>query len=366
MVFKVEQTVFAMILAGGVGTRLWPRSRRSTPKQFLDLLGERTMLQATVDRVTPLIPPDRILVMTNAEYVDDVRAQLPELPVENVIGEPAPRGTGPAVGLAAWHIRVREPNAVMLSLHADHYIRDDEGFRRALRAGAEVAHEGWLVNLGVKPTYPATGLGWVELGDRLGEFQGIEVAQVKRFVEKPDLETAEQFLASGRYLWNSGIFAWRVDVILQQFEVHLPEIAERLAQIGAAIGTPEADRTLSEVWATLKGETTIDRGIMERATHVATVPMDVGWDDVGSWSSLAALLPADGDGNVIKNPEEPVLIDCKNVFVYSPGKFIAAVGLEDLVVVDTGDALLLCRRDRVQDVKQVVNALQSRGRTDLL
>lgn len=355
-----------MILAGGVGSRLWPLSRRGTPKQLLDLLGERTMLQATVDRIAPMIPLDRIYVMTNAEYVAEVQAQLPEVPPANIIGEPAPRGTAPAVGLAAWHIRSRDPQAVMLSLHADHHIDDAQGFRRALGAAVDVAREGWLVNLGVKPTYAATGLGWVELEKSLGTYRGIEVWRVKRFVEKPDETTAESFLASGRYLWNSGIFAWRVDVILGAFERFLPAISEPLARIGAAVGTPEAGRTLNEVWATLDGETTIDRGIMERATQVATVPLDVGWDDVGSWSSLIALLPTDEHRNVVSGTGDHLLLDCENVYILSEEKFVAAIGLRDLVVVEVGDALLLCHRDRAQDVKYIVSHLQSHGRQDLL
>lgn len=362
----MEQSVFAMILAGGVGTRLWPLSRRETPKQLLDLLGERTMLQATVDRVAPMVPPDRVYVMTNAEYVEQARAQLLEVPPANIIGEPAPRGTAPAVGLAAWHIHRRDPSAVMLSLHADHHIADAEGFRLALGAAVDVAREGWLVNLGVKPTYAATGLGWVELDRPLGDFRGVEAWRVKRFVEKPDAPTAERFLESGRYLWNSGIFAWRVDVILSAFERLLPTISERLARIGRALGTPEEERVLGEIWATLSGETTIDRGIMEHARQVATVLMDVGWDDVGSWSSLIALLPTDGDGNTVSGVGESVLIDCKNVFILSEEKFIAAVGLQDLIVVDVGDALLICHRDRAQDVKQIVSHLQAHSRHDLL
>jgi len=362
----VEQSVFAMILAGGVGTRLWPLSRRGTPKQLLELLGERTMLQATVDRIAPMIPLERVYVMTNAEYVEQARAQLPNVPPKNIIGEPTPRGTAPAVGLAAWHIQTRDPKAVMLSLHADHHIADPEGFRQALGAAIDVAREGWLVNLGVRPTYAATGLGWVEMDSSLGKFRGVEAWRVKRFVEKPDIERAEHFLESGRYLWNSGIFGWRVDVILKVFERLLPSISERLAQIGAALGTPEAEATLREVWATLRGETTIDRGIMEHAAQVATVPMDVGWDDVGSWSSLIALMPADASGNTVRGAGDSILVDCERVFILSEEKFIAAIGLSDLVVVDVGDALLICHRDRAQDVKRIVSQLQAQGRHDLL
>lgn len=358
--------LYALILAGGVGTRLWPRSRSNNPKQLLGLTSERTMIQQTLDRVKPLIDPSHIWVMTNAEYVDLVRAQLPEVPPDNVVGEPAPRGTAPAIGLGAQFVARHDPHGVMFALHADHFIADDEGFRNAMKAAAEVAQDGWLVNLGITPTRPEIGYGYVELGDEVGTFANQTAFDVLRFREKPDMETARQYVESGRYLWNSGIFCWRVDRIQQEFNHQIKPIQEVLDRIGAALETLEFQPTLWNEWDHIHGETTIDHGIMEHATKVATVPMSVGWNDVGAWDSLAALLPRDDNGNCVTGTGDSIVLDAKNVFVHSTEKLVAVVGVEDLIVVDVEDALLVTRPDRAQDVKRVVNELKARGRTDLL
>ena len=361
-----NNNLYALILAGGVGTRLWPRSRKQMPKQMQDLTGERTMLQETVHRIRDLIPPENIWVMTNAEYVDLVCTQLPELPFENVVGEPAPRGTAPAIGLGAEYVAKRNPQGIMFALHADHYIPDEAGFRRAMQAAAGVAKQGWLVNLGVTPQRPETGYGYVELGESLGTFVEQPAYRVLRFREKPNAETARQYVESGRFLWNSGIFCWRTDMIQAAFETHLPEIKQVLGRIGASLGTPDASQTLLSQWAQLKGETTIDRGIMERATRVATVPMDVGWNDVGAWDSLAALMPKDDSNNSVTGKGDTIVVDSQNIFVHSQDKFVAVVGVKDLIIVDTGDALLVMSPDRAQQVKQIVKFLRKNGRTELL
>jgi mannose-1-phosphate guanylyltransferase len=358
--------LYALILAGGVGTRLWPRSRAALPKQMLGLTAERTMLQQTVDRVQALIPPEHIWVMTNAEYVDLVRAQLPELPAANVVGEPAPRGTAPAIGLGAQFIARKQSQGVMFCLHADHYIADEETYRKAMQSAAAVAKEGWLVNLGVTPTRPETGYGYVELGKFLGDFHDQPAHEVVRFREKPDAETAKEYVESGRYLWNSGIFCWRTDVIQAEFTRLLPDIQNCLTRIGDAIGAQDFQTRLWEEWETLKGETTIDRGIMEHAAKVATVPMDVGWNDVGAWDSLASLVSRDEKGNSVTGTGDTIVLDSENTFIYSEEKLVAVVGVQDLIVVDVNDALLVMHQSRAQDVKQVVNELKARGRNDLL
>ena len=359
-------SLYALILAGGVGSRLWPRSRSDRPKQMLDLTGERSMLQQTVDRIRPLIPPENVWIMTNAEYVPLVREQLPELPAAQVVGEPSPRGTAPAIGLGAEHVFRRDPAGVMFALHADHFIEDEAAFRRAMEGAAEVAGRGYLVSLGVTPTRAETGYGYVELGDDLAPAAGQSAFEVRRFVEKPDAETARRYVDSGQYLWNSGIFCWRVDTIRDAFAALLPEIHGVLARIGEAVGTEGADAALAALWGELPPETTIDRGIMERAERVATVPMSVGWNDVGAWDSLAALAARDGAGNSVQGAGESVVIDSRDVYVYSEERFVAVVGVENLVVVDSGDALLVVHRDRAQEVKKIVEHLKAARRTDLL
>jgi mannose-1-phosphate guanylyltransferase len=362
----MTNTLYALILAGGVGTRLWPRSRTTMPKQMLGLTSHRTMIQQTFDRVREVIAPEHIWVMTNAEYVDLVRAQLPEIPSANVVGEPAPRGTAPAIGLGAQFVAKQNPKGVMFCLHADHFIADEESYRAAMQSAAAIAQEGWLVNLGVTPTRAETGYGYVELGDTVGTYEGAPGYRVERFREKPDADTAREYVESGRYLWNTGIFCWRTDRIQAEFTRLLPPIQTTLTTIGDAIGTATFQETLWGEWETLSGETTIDHGIMEQATQVATVPMNAGWNDVGAWDSLAALLPRDTQGNSVTGAGETIVLDTQNTFVHSEEKMVAVVGVRDLIVVDMNDALLVMHQDCAQDVKKIVTELKARGRTDLL
>lgn len=364
MSIRDTDNVYAVILAGGVGTRLWPRSRRNRPKQLLSLVGKQSLLQMTVDRIRPIIPSERVFIMTNQEYVADIRSQVPNVPAAQVIGEPAVRGTAPAIGLGAYVIEQLDPDAVMISLHADHYFSDEEQFRRAVVAAAGVAGDRWLVSLGVRPEYPATGYGYVELAQNLGTYQGHSAYEVKQFKEKPDLETARRFVASDNYLWNSGIFCWRIDVILDAFRRLLPEHAAVLKRIASAFGTERWNDALAREWATIPEEATIDRGIMERADRVATVPMSAGWSDIGSWESLAELMPMNDDENVIAG--DVVAFDSRRVFAHSDNRFIALVGVNDLIVVDDSDAILVCHRKRAQHVKEIVKWLEQEGREDML
>ncbi len=347
--------LYVLILAGGTGTRLWPRSRKGLPKQLLPLISKRTMLQETVDRIRAIIPPERTFVATNDAYLDIVRAQLPELPRANIIGEPEPRGTAPSIGLGAMHIARRDPDAVMASLHADHFIKDAEGFRRALVHAGEIAARGFLVTLGIQPSIPETGYGYIQRGERLDRLDGQEVYRVERFLEKPDWETAMRFVQSGEYYWNSGIFAWQVSTLFEEFDQHLPTLHAQLQEIGDGLGTRDERETMTRTWKNIATET-IDVGVMEKSTRVAVLPIDIGWSDVGSWATLLELLARNHDGNVVQG--EHIGVDTQSSLIFSENRLIATVGLRDIIVVDTGDALLVCHKDRAQDVKKIVDELK--------
>jgi mannose-1-phosphate guanylyltransferase len=350
--------LFGLILAGGSGTRLWPRSREARPKQFIDLLGPSTMLQDAHARLLPIIPAERIVVATSREHVGTVREQLPDVPAENVLAEPEGRGTAAAIGFGAVAIRQRDANATMVVVTADHRILKTDDFRAVVLAAAEVASEGWLVTLGIQPSYPETGYGYVERGEPLKAAAVREVYRVNRFVEKPDRATAEDYVRRGTFSWNSGMFVWRVDRILGELQRHMPALRAGLDEIGAALPNPSAGDVLRSVWPHLPKET-IDFGIMEKADRVAVLPADIGWSDVGSWSAVYELSPRDNAGNVALGKVLP--LDTRGSLIYSPHRLIATVGVDDLVVVDAGDVLLICPRARAQDVKRIVSELQARG-----
>lgn len=351
--------MYAVILAGGSGTRLWPRSREQWPKQFLDLGSGRTMLQEAVERIEPLIPLHRVYVITNRDYVGIVREQVPALPASNVIGEIAGRGTAPAVGLAAIMLRRVDPEAIMAVLTADHWIAARERFRQALQAAAEVAARGYLVTLGIRTERPETGYGYIERGEPLERAGDFEVYRVARFIEKPDLETARAFVQSGRHVWNSGMFIWRVHHILAEIERLMPDLYAQLHEIEAYLGTPREEETLQRIWPQIARQT-IDYGVMERARDVAVIPVDIGWSDIGSWATLLDLLPADEHGNVLTGEVE--LIDVHHSLIYSPKRLIAAIGMENMIIVDAGDALLICPKERAQEVRNIVERLQCQGK----
>ncbi len=352
--------LYPIILAGGVGSRLWPRSRRRTPKQFLDLAGTgRTLLQAAYDRMTPLVPADQIYVVTNAEYVATVAGQLPDLPPANIIGEAAARGSAAAIGLAAIHLQTRDPQAVMAVLTADHLIEQDETLRQILVGAAELAQEGILITLGIEPTYAETGYGYIEMGESLGVFGGHPAHLVQSFREKPDQATAANFLAAGNYAWNSGMFVWRVDAILAEFERQLPLHFAALTGLAPALGRVDEAAAVERFWMPLPANVTIDYGIMEGAGRVAVFPASLGWNDIGSWAALLEVLPKDESGNVTLGRH--LSHESRNVLIYSPNRLVATVGLQDMVVVDTDDVLLIMPAARAQDVKALLTALRSQG-----
>ncbi len=354
---------YALIMAGGVGTRLWPLSRRDRPKQALRLVGQRTMFEHAVDRLAPLFQPEQIFVVTGTEHVETLTAQAPELPPENFIVEPEGRGTAPCIGLGAIHLRRHDPEAVMAVLTADHFIADTARFRRVLAAAAQVAEEGHMVTLGITPASPSSGYGYIKQGKGLVTTGGFPIFCVERFTEKPSPETALHMVKSGEYSWNSGMFVWRVGRILDEFQRQMPEFYAQLAEVEAALGTSRYEPALGRVWPQVTKQT-IDYGVMEGAEDVAVIPVDIGWSDVGSWASLSELLPADEEGNIIVGPH--VGINTRDTLVFGGKRLIATIGLEKMVIVDTEDALLVCTREREQQVRAIVRQLKEDERSEWL
>jgi mannose-1-phosphate guanylyltransferase len=354
---------YALIMAGGSGTRLWPLSRQQTPKQALQLAGERTMFQMAVDRILPLFPPERIFVVTRGEYAPILSQQSPTLPIENFILEPEGRGTAPAIGLAAIHIQKQDPDGVMVVLTADHFIARGEDFLQALRAAIQSALQGNLVTLGIQPTFPSTGFGYIQQGSQQAVFEGQPVFRLGRFTEKPSAEVAQRMLAEGGYSWNSGMFVWQLAQIMAEFERQMPEFFAQLTRIQAALGTPDYSQVLGQVWKGV-GKQTIDYGVMEGARSAAVIPVDIGWTDIGTWNNLPDVLPLDADGNAIRGTH--LGIDTHHSIVMGGKRLIATIGLENIVIVDTPDALLVCTREREQEVREIVKRLAESGRSDLL
>jgi len=348
----------AVIMAGGTGTRLWPLSRKEQPKQALKLIGERTMFQHAVDRLAPLFPPERICVVTNAALAEILQQQAPELPAENFFLEPAGRNSAPAAGLAAIHLLRRDPDAIMVMLTADHYIVDTAHFRAALAAGEKVAADGTIVTLGIRPAYPATGFGYIEQGAAQVIVDGFRVYSSAGFIEKPNPATAQRFLEDGRHTWNSGMFVWRADRLMAEFAAQLPGLHAALTRIAAALGSPSAQVVLNDEWSRVVG-VSIDYGIMEHAQNVSVIPVDFGWSDIGNWSALTDVLPGDKDGNVLH--AKAVLIDSHNCFLRSDGRLVAAIGLEEMIIVDTPEVLLVCPRSRAEEVRDLVTLLETDG-----
>jgi mannose-1-phosphate guanylyltransferase len=346
-------------MAGGIGTRLWPASRRDRPKQSLKLVGNRTMFEHAIDRIAPVFQPEQVFVVAGSEHVPDLADQAPELPMGNFISEPVGRGTAPAIGLGAIHLHRQDRDAVMAVLTADHFIASVERFRRVLGAAAEVAEAGYLVTLGIEPSSPSTGYGYIHQGEELDQIDGFDVFHVRRFTEKPSRETALHMVESGEYTWNSGMFIWRVDRIIEEFQSQMPDFYVKLAEVEAALGNRGYQPTLDRVWPHVTKQA-IDYGVMEGAEDVAVIPVDIGWSDVGSWASLAELLAEMGDqddkGNVVVGQHAG--IDTKDSLIFGSQRLIATIGLDGMIVVDAGDAILVCPMDREQEVRHMVHRLE--------
>lgn len=357
-------TFWVVIPAGGSGTRLWPLSRATRPKFLLPLTGERSLLQQTMDRLRPLASPERTVVVCGPAHAPAIIRQLPDVPETNLLVEPSPKGSGPAIGLAAALIARQDPRAVMGSFAADHDVTHPDRFVAAVKTAIAAANEGFLCTIGLTPTRPETGYGYIERSDDVIVTNGTGTAyRAVCFVEKPDLTRATEYVASGRFLWNASMFIWRVETLLTEMRRLMPELYAGLMRICDVWDAPNRDQVVAEVWSGL-ADATIDQGIMEQAERVAIVPAELGWSDVGDWHGLGELIERDSVGNSVKG--DLVQIESQRCVVWSEtGRLVALIGLENTVVVDTPDALLVIDRDRAQEVKQIVNELKNQKRSEV-
>jgi len=358
----LSEHFYAVIMAGGGGSRLWPVSRKRNPKQLLRLSGRQSLFQMAVNRLQGLFSINKIFVVTIQEQVAALRTEVPQIPLENYIIEPLPRGTASVVGLAANHLFYKDDHAVMAVLTADHVIENVPLFQTILQCGSEVAKFDYLVTIGIEPTYPSTGYGYIEMGHNLEGMWGQRVAHIKRFVEKPNEENANLFIKNGGYLWNSGMFIWKASQIIKEFQNQMPVLAESLDVIASSIGTHQYKEILEKIWEHITPQT-IDYGIMEHASNVVVIPSQgLGWSDIGSWDSLIDIIEPDESGNIVLG-DETILINTHNTIIKKNDstRLLAAVGLNDIVIIDTEDALLVCKKGETQNVRHIVNMLKEKN-----
>lgn len=341
---------YGVIMAGGSGTRFWPLSRKDNPKQFLELRDNKTMLRSTMDRLSPVIDAGDVFVVTGDNMVELTRESLGRaIADDHILAEPAARNTAPCIGYAAMEITKKYGDGIMAIFASDHYIRDEEAFRDCLKKAIALAEEGNLVTIGIKPTKPSTGYGYIRK-------KNADSNKVVQFVEKPDLETAIGYLQSGDYLWNSGMFIWKASVILEKFKMYLPDVYEDLTKIGEAMNTENERKVIEEVYPDIQ-KISVDYGIMEKAEGILVIDGDFGWTDVGSLDALEDVLDSDDDGNTVLG--NAALMDARgNVVRGRDNKLTAVIGTSDLMIIDTKDVLLVCPKDRAQDVKKLLESLE--------
>ena len=355
----------ALIMAGGRGERFWPKSRKNLPKQFLSLTSDgKTMIQLTVERISPVVSLENIYISTNTSYKKLVMEQLPGIPEENILCEPVGRNTAPCIGLAAVHIRKKLGDAIMMVLPSDHLIKNNVMFLDVLRDAATAAEENTnLVTIGITPSYPETGYGYIQFDSQNLKECTSRAYKVVNFKEKPDLSTAKEYVASGDYLWNSGMFIWKVSSILSNMENLMPAMYDGLKKIENSIGTTDQEQVLESEFLNFKSES-IDYGIMEHAKDIYIIPGAFGWDDVGSWLALERINSTNEFGNVVNG--NVISIDTKNSIIHGNEKLIATVGLKDIIIIDTEDALLICDKDSTQDIKKVIENLKICNRNEYI
>lgn len=349
-------TITCVLMAGGKGERFWPKSRTNLPKQFLNISGNKSMIQQSIERLEKLVDITQVFVVTNGLYAELIKAQVPHLPHDNIIIEPVGRNTAPCIGLASIIIEERFPESTMIVLPSDHIIENEEGFIKILKTGIEAAQDDKsLVTLGIKPSYPETGYGYIESTDKKTLINELEVYKVNKFVEKPDFETAQGYLESGNFYWNSGIFIWRTEVIRNYFRVLMPNVHDILETMRAAFKFANRIEIIASEFVKMPDQS-IDYGIMEKVNDIFVIPCVFGWDDVGSWTALERINDLDENGNVIKG--NILNLDTKRCIIESNGKLIATLGIEDLIVVDTEDVTLICAKDKAQEVKMLLKELR--------
>ncbi|MBR3356628.1 MAG: mannose-1-phosphate guanylyltransferase [Solobacterium sp.] len=357
-----QLTKTVLIMAGGRGTRFWPRSRKSLPKQFLSLTGDgKTMIQLTVERLLPVIRMEDIYISTNEDYRELVKEQLPGIPEENILCEPVGRNTAPCIGLGAVHIAQKYDDAVMIVLPSDHQIRMPDIFRETLNDACEIAEGSKsIVTIGITPNYPETGYGYIKY---IPDSRKKSAFAVDRFVEKPNIDKAREYLKSGQYLWNAGQFVWKVSTILKDLEAYMPDTYAKLMTIRDAIATEDYDRVLQKEFRAMQSQS-IDYGVLEKAENIYVIPGNFGWDDVGSWLAVGRLQEENADGSIVAG--DVITVSSKNCIIQGEDKLIAAVGLENIIIVDTKDAILICDKEHAGEIKTVMAQLEENGRTELL
>ncbi len=361
-IWRIKMKRTALIMAGGKGERFWPRSRVSLPKQFLSLTDDgKTMIQLTVERISPLVNIEDVYIATNKNYKELVKQQLPGIPEENILCEPVGRNTAPCIGLGAAHVAKKYDDATMIVLASDHLIKNNEIFTETFTQACEVAEKGEnLVTIGITPNYPETGYGYIKYDQNTKEGSAYAV---EKFVEKPVLEVAKEYLADGHYLWNSGMFVWKVSTILNNFKKLLPESYAALMKIKESVGTADEETVLNKEFMNLEAES-VDYAIMEKADNIYIIPGNFGWDDIGSWLAVGRIKKTDDDNNVVNG--NVVTVNTKNCVIEGADKLIATVGLRDMVVVDTKDATLISTKENAGEIKKVLAKLRETGKNQYL
>lgn len=364
-----NEHVYVVILCGGGGTRLWPLSRNHTPKQFIDLVGSETLFEKTLARARKIVEDSRIYIMTNKAYAANVNKLSSGIPASNIITEPEKKNTAMAMGVVAGIIHARDPQAVVINLASDHLIGDENQFVVAMLAAAAVAaRKDRFVTVGITPTFAHTGLGYIHADGEIGSESGLPIIKVAGFREKPDEKTAQEFLDTGNYFWNANLYTWSTELILEEFRHHAPVLAKHIDTISAAVGKPEFEQTLISEYA-LAPDAQIDTAISEKTDKLAVIPGTFGWTDIGSWNVVYDEVEKDSEGNALISREiggDWMSIDTKNSLVSTYKKQIVTIGLENILVVDTPDALLVAHKDRAQDVKKVVEKLKATNHDELL